>query len=116
MLSIEVNSYRVFLNAAMDFTGSVHAVDPSIFLYDATGRFFARINFRPNEDLSGVQAVNLDTLPWFHLSYLRGDYQFVLDILRNEKPVYLHFSENLGTPTAVLTTSPEPIGEGEVPI
>jgi hypothetical protein len=36
-------------------------------------------------------------------------FQNVLDVLRNEKPVYIYFAQNRG----FLSTSKEPIGEGE---
>jgi len=36
-------------------------------------------------------------------------FQSVLDVLRNEKPVYVYFAQNRG----FLSTSKEPVGEGE---
>ena len=36
-------------------------------------------------------------------------FQNVLDVLRNEKPVYIYFAQNRG----FLSTSKEPVGEGE---
>jgi hypothetical protein len=36
-------------------------------------------------------------------------FENVLDVLRNEKPVYINFNQNIG----LLSTSKEPIGEGE---
>lgn len=36
-------------------------------------------------------------------------FQSVLDILRNEKPVYIYFAQGRG----FLSTSQEPVGEGE---
>lgn len=35
--------------------------------------------------------------------------QSVLDVLRNEKPVYIYYSQKRG----FLTTAKEPVGEGE---
>jgi hypothetical protein len=113
MLSIEVNSYIVILNPAWTLPDGVHAGHQSILLYDTTDRFFARINFRPNEDLTGMQATTLGGLPWFHISYPLSDYQVVIDILRNEKPVYLHFEGTQQLPMVYLSTFREPIGEGE---
>jgi len=40
-----------------------------------------------------------------------SQYPNVLDLLRNEKPVYLHIHDSSG---ASLTTRAEPIGEGEL--
>ncbi|MDY6930918.1 MAG: hypothetical protein SVJ22_03250 [Halobacteriota archaeon] len=36
-------------------------------------------------------------------------FQNVLDVLRNEEPVYIYFTQNRG----FLSTSKEPVGEGE---
>ena len=44
--------------------------------------------------------------------YLAEDYPQVLDLLRNEKPVYLEFDVHLGN-MANIRTSAEPVGEGE---
>jgi len=44
--------------------------------------------------------------------YLAEDYSQVLDLLRNEKPVYVEFDVHLGN-MANIRTSAEPVGEGE---
>jgi hypothetical protein len=44
--------------------------------------------------------------------YPATDYPQVLDILRNEKPVYVEFEMNIGN-IANIRTSAEPVGEGE---
>lgn len=47
--------------------------------------------------------------------YMAEDYQQVLDVLRNEKPVYLCYVAegwNIGS----IATSMEPVGEGEEPL
>jgi hypothetical protein len=41
--------------------------------------------------------------------YLAVDYPMILDVLRNEKPVFVEFEMN----TANIRTSAEPVGEGE---
>jgi len=43
--------------------------------------------------------------------YLAADYSHVLDLLRNEKPVYAEFEA--GGNIANIRTSAEPVGEGE---
>ena len=45
--------------------------------------------------------------------YLAEDYPHVLDILRNEKPVYVEFEVRPGN-IASIRTSAEPVGEGEI--
>lgn len=44
--------------------------------------------------------------------YLAADYPQVLDILRNEKPVFVEFEVRPGN-IANIRTSAEPVGEGE---
>jgi hypothetical protein len=44
--------------------------------------------------------------------YVATDYPQVLDLLRNEKPVYVEFDER--TNVANIRTSAEPVGEGEL--
>ena len=44
--------------------------------------------------------------------YLAQDYPQVLDLLRNEKPVYVEFEVRPGN-IANIRTSAEPVGEGE---
>jgi hypothetical protein len=44
--------------------------------------------------------------------YLATDYPQVLDILRNEKPVYVEFVARAGN-MGNIRTSAEPVGEGE---
>ena len=45
--------------------------------------------------------------------YLAENYQHVLDLLRNEKPVYVEFEVRPGN-IANIRTSAEPVGEGEI--
>ncbi len=44
--------------------------------------------------------------------YLAEDYPQIIDILRNEKPVYVEFEVHLGN-MGNIRTSAEPVGEGE---
>ena len=52
--------------------------------------------------------------PSGHISchYLAEDYPQVLDLLRNEQPVYVEFEVSAGN-IANIRTSAEPVGEGE---
>jgi hypothetical protein len=45
--------------------------------------------------------------------YLTEDYPRILDILRNEKPVFVEFEVQAGN-IGNIRTSAEPVGEGEV--
>ncbi len=46
-------------------------------------------------------------------NYMAEDYPRVLDLLRNEEPVYVQYL--LGWEAATICTSLEPVGEGEGP-
>src|SRR5690348_7674543 len=45
--------------------------------------------------------------------YMAADYPQVLDLLRNEKPVYVEFEASAGD-IASIRTGAEPVGEGEL--
>ena len=45
--------------------------------------------------------------------YMAADYPQVLDLLRNEKPIYVEFEGNIGN-IGSIRTSAEPVGEGEL--
>ena len=44
--------------------------------------------------------------------YMAADYPQILDLLRNEKPIYVEFEGSVGN-IASIRTSAEPVGEGE---
>ena len=46
-----------------------------------------------------------------HLWYRRALFPSVIDMIRNEKPIYLHWDDATGQ--GYVSTSTEPIGEGE---
>ncbi|PYS72248.1 MAG: hypothetical protein DMF69_08140 [Acidobacteria bacterium] len=45
--------------------------------------------------------------------YLAADYPHIIDLLRNEKPVFVEFEVKPGN-IASIRTSAEPVGEGEI--
>jgi len=48
-----------------------------------------------------------------HLFFPMEDAAGFIDMLRNEKPIYLHFDPKPQDPQAFVSTDREPIGEGE---
>jgi len=48
-----------------------------------------------------------------HLFYPMEDALAFIDMLRNEKPIFLHYDLNADKPQAFISTDREPIGEGE---
>ena len=47
----------------------------------------------------------------FYVHFYYSDYPNIIDLLRNEKPIFFFFNEN--TKYANISTRKEPIGEGE---
>lgn len=77
-----------------------------IALYDGSNKVVAYLRFNDpgmffeNDSLSGgIVKMHLPT----------HTFDSVLDVLRNEKPVYVYFAQNRG----FLATSAEPVGENE---
>ena len=85
---------------------------PSITLYSA-GKNVGKLVFKPNgEVLPPVEGTPI-TL-YYHLE----DFQNIIDILRNEKPVTLLSGYLMTSPTTIkswgyIFTGTEPVGEGE---
>ena len=98
--------------------------------YYAGGRNAARYPYRAiiglrddNHKLIGAAYFHQDpaTMPgsdtqkasgYISCHYVAADYPQVLDILRNERPVYVEFGVETGN-IAIIRTSAEPVGEGE---
>ena len=77
-----------------------------IALYDSNGKTVAYLRFNDpgmffenDAESNGIIRMHLPS----------EMFQNVLDVLRNEKPVYIYFAQGRG----FLSTSKEPVGEGE---
>jgi hypothetical protein len=84
---------------------SANTFAPRIWLKSG-GKYIGQLVFRPNgaslpQDTSGSLYYHLD------------DLQNVLDLLRNEKPMYWLFSGSGGGFENGVKTTPEAVGEGE---
>lgn len=88
---------------------SANTFVPRIWLKNA-GKFIGQLVFKPNgsplppDGMAGGQ-VNL----YYHLD----DFQNAIDLLRNEKPMYLLYSGSGGGFENGIKSTPEPVGEGE---
>ena len=83
---------------------------PRIWLKSA-GKFIGQLIFKPNGTALPVDAmaggqVNL----YYHLD----DFQNIIDLLRNEKPMYLLWTGSGGANENGIKTTVEPVGEAEV--
>lgn len=76
----------------------------------AEGRFVGQLVFMPEGLALPADAQTGDTVT---LYYYRADFAAVLDLLRNEHPMFLQFAgAGRGFENGIKTT-PEPVGEGE---
>jgi hypothetical protein len=88
---------------------SANKFSPRIWLKSA-GKFIGQLIFQPNgavlpaDTMSGT-SVNL----YYHLD----NFQHAIDMLRNEKPMYLLYSGSGGGFENGIKTTPEIVGEAE---
>ena len=60
-----------------------------------------------------LQSPRINSRGIMQLFYPMADALGFIDMLRNEKPIYLHFDPNPEKSQAFVSTDKEPIGEGE---
>ena len=104
----EVAEYRVFLSPG-------HYSSPTsymalISLYDKDNKQVAQLRFFSPTSGSVDNLPNDTPYGYFIFSHHIDEYPNYIDLLRNEKPVYIFFN---GTDHGYLSTSREPIGEEE---
>ena len=54
-----------------------------------------------------------DSPNFFSIYYHYAQFDQILDMLRNEKPVFVHFNNDRGFDNSRISTNREPVGEGE---
>ena len=91
---------------------------PQIILKSLSGGDWGgKLIFKPNGEILPAPAANTASPPprYITLYYHLDDFQNVIDVLRNEKPVwiFLQYYSFPGTTSAGITTREEPVGEGE---
>ena len=83
-----------------------------IGLRDENNRLIGAAYFHRDEtNMPGADAQKASGYISCH--YTESEYPHILDLLRNEKPVYVEFEAGIGN-IAGIRTSAEPVGEGEV--
>ena len=97
---IKIDEYEVMYSS--------NKFPPRIWLKSA-GKFIGQLIFKP--DGSALPADN--NTSGVNLYYHLVDYKKTLDLLRNEKPVYLLWSG--ATSENGIKTTAEPVGENETP-
>ena len=85
-----------------------------IYAKDADQHLRAYLIFTENgTDLPDSSESDFQSVPWCRIWYHIDQFPAVIDVLRNEEPVWAHYN----SPTyASIATGSEPIGEGEISI
>jgi len=99
----EIQSYRAALFPKYDNAGKIS-------LYDTSNKNFATAFLR--RETENLKKAYLDPNGIALLYFRRSVWSELMDLLRNEGPLYLHFWEGPGNNTHI-STSQEPVAEGE---
>jgi hypothetical protein len=100
---VEIVRYQYYTYSSRDSS----VAQTVILLYSGSG-YLASVYFSTEEEpLRPAEQFSNGT---YGLYYDYQELQIVLDMLRNEKPVYLIYN---GARNTRLSTAPEPVGEGE---
>lgn len=103
---IEIRGY----NAALFSSGDNPA---KVSLIDENKAYFATSYFRPESET--LPQAHIDSLGKYRLYFYRSYLPDLIDLLRNEKPLYLlYWDDDSGnTHNTHISTSREPAGESE---
>lgn len=107
----EIKKYDVAYYAGAQNLGR-YPFNAIIGLRDENDQLIGAAYFHHNRSTMPVADTQKAT-GYISCHYLAEDYPRVLDILRNEKPVFVEFEVRAGN-VANIRTSAEPVGEGEV--
>ncbi|MEI6757587.1 MAG: hypothetical protein FDX18_04820 [Chlorobium sp.] len=102
-MTVEVKNYHILFYGGPDGYQTNRA---QIALYGPDGATVAYVRFN---DPGMVFENDSETAGRICMHLPSSMFQSVLDVLRNEKPVYIYFAQGRG----FLSTSMEPVGEGE---
>ncbi len=86
----------------------------NMYLYDAANKMIAELNFINDGLFTNIPPAAIDTYGKVKMYFKEQEFPKIVDMLRNEKPLYLFGKETAPT-WFVITTSSEPVGEGETP-
>ena len=102
MPQLRVDAYEVLYSA--------NTFGPRIALKNA-GNYIGQLLFLPNgATLPADTVVNKQAQLYYHLE----DFQNVVDLLRNEKPIYMYYNGSGGGFENGIRTMSEKVGEGEI--
>ena len=104
----EIKSYRIFLDSG----SQKHRSFTTINLFDTDDAVIGSIQFY-EEKFEEFEPQDLDHI---YIQYPIFKFSFIVDILRNEKPLFLGYWENKYGKYGRICTGKEPVGEGEIAI
>ncbi len=99
---VEIKQYKYYTFSSRD-SGST-----AILFYGDSGYLGAALFNNSDDPLQDAEKFPSGV---YGLHYRYSDLPGIIDMLRNEKPVYLVYN---GTRNSRLSTSSEPVGEGEI--
>lgn len=102
----EIKHYRIFLDSGTQ----KNRCFTSINLFGKKEQIIGVLQFRDE----GMEINDDREYDVIHLQYPIGKFPFVLDVLRNEKPVFIGYWENEFGKYGRIYTGKEMVGEGEI--
>ena len=102
----EIKSYRIFLDEGSQKNRSLTAIN----LFDTADELIGHINFFEE----GLQVNEPKDFDHVYLQYPISKFPYIVDVLRNEKPIFVGYWENTYGKYGRICTGKEPVGEGEI--
>ena len=102
--SINIKKYLYYLFSSRE------DASPVLFLYDDNNSHVAYVYFRGGSQ--PLPEARQFANGRYALYYRRSTLPEIIDMLRNEKPIYLHWVPE-GTNNTRISTTPELVGEGD---
>jgi hypothetical protein len=102
----EIKSYRIFLDSGTQNIRSFTTIN----LFDMNDKFIGALQF--HED--GSELTEPKDFEHINIQYPISKFPYIVDILRNEKPLFVGYWENRYGKYGRICTGKEPVGEGEV--
>ena len=102
----EIQHYSIFIDSGTPNNRCI----TSIHLFDAELQIIGVLQFLD----PGYEVPDRKDHDVIHLQYSINKFPYVLDVLRNEKPVYIGYWENKYGKYGRIYTGMEGVGEGEI--
>ena len=107
-ISWQVGIYKLFQYAG-GFAFRGRPAKAMIQLMEVGGEHNLFVYFTPDEPSSGIQTIDNKLIAWFAYD----QFPAMVDMLRNEKPIYAHMLDSADGRYLSIATTEEPVGEEE---